>query len=154
MLSIQLVVLVFSMYYHKCSPQLFVLTQILLNYLSMLCPLIPLYTEEAWHHTPSFLKKEDAVYKLGWFEPKKEWCRNDLAEEMKLLTPLKESVLKILEEARQNQYDRQNKISLTFRFLGNSLQADLFISVPESSKLQRLLRDYSNHLKLYEEINC
>lgn len=60
--------------------------------------------EEAWHYTPPFLKKEDAVYKLGWFEPKSEWCRDDLAADMALLAPLKESILKILEEARQNQF--------------------------------------------------
>ena len=61
--------------------------------------------EEAWHYIPSSLKQEDAVFKVGWFEPKSEWCRNDLAADMELLNPLKESVLKILEEARKQQYD-------------------------------------------------
>jgi isoleucyl-tRNA synthetase len=107
----------------------------------MLSPLIPLYTEEAWHYTPPFLKKEDAVYKLGWFEPKVEWCREDLAEDMELLAPLKESVLKTLEEARKKQYTSMI-LKLTFRLIGNSLQADLVVSVPISSKAQEFL---SNH---------
>ena len=107
----------------------------------MLSPLIPLYMEEAWYYTPSFLKKEDALYKLGWFEPKVEWCRKDLAEDMELLTPLKESVLKILEEARKNQYTSMI-VKLTCRLIGNSLQADLVVSVPISSKAQELLNNY------------
>jgi len=74
-----------------------------LNYLSLLSPLIPLYVEEAWHFTPSFLKREDAAYKLGWFEPPLEWYRDDLANDMQALEPLKETVLKLLEQARQKQ---------------------------------------------------
>jgi hypothetical protein len=74
-----------------------------LNYISILSPLIPLYIEEAWHHTPGFVKKEDAAYKLGWFVPSPEWYREDLAHDMRTLEPLKETVLKLLEEARQDQ---------------------------------------------------
>lgn len=107
----------------------------------MLSPLIPLYVEEAWHYTPSFLKKEDAAYKLGWFEPKFEWSRKDLAEDIELLAPLKESVLKILEEARKKQYTSMI-VELTSRLIGNSLQADLVVSVPISSKAQELLSNY------------
>jgi leucyl-tRNA synthetase len=75
-----------------------------LNYLSILSPLIPLYAEEAWHFTPQFLKREDAVYKLGWFEPQTQWYREDLNEEMQTLESLKETGLRILEQARQKQY--------------------------------------------------
>jgi isoleucyl-tRNA synthetase len=84
------------------------INKILLNYLSMISPLIPLYAEEAWDFTPSFLKREDAVYKMGWFKPPQEWCRNDLAANMQILESLKEKVLGILEKARQKQYIREN----------------------------------------------
>jgi isoleucyl-tRNA synthetase len=70
----------------------------------MLSPLIPLYTEEAWHYVPSALKKEDAVYKLGWFQPKLGWYQDQLAADMKLLEPLREVVLKLLEDARKDKY--------------------------------------------------
>jgi isoleucyl-tRNA synthetase len=79
------------------------LTQILLNYVTMIYPLIPLYAEEAWHYTPEFMKPTNAVYKLGWFEPNKEWYRRDLASDTEILHPLKETTLKILEHARQKQ---------------------------------------------------
>ena len=82
----------------------YVLSQILLNYLSMISPLIPLYAEEAWNYTPAVLKREDAVYKMGWFSPPAEWSREDLASDMANLEPLKEQVLGILEQARQEQY--------------------------------------------------
>jgi isoleucyl-tRNA synthetase len=70
----------------------------------MLSPLIPLYAEEAWHYTPLALKREDSVYKLGWFQPKPEWNQGQLAADMKLLEPLKESILKLLEDARKDKY--------------------------------------------------
>jgi len=103
--------------------------------------LIPLYVEEAWHYTPSALKREDSVYKLGWFQPQEEWHQIDLAQDMQMLDPLKESVLKILEEARQKQlapllYD------LTSRFVGNALQADLIISAPHPSQAEHFLKEY------------
>jgi len=44
------------------------------------------------------------VYKLGWFHPQEEWHQIDLAQDMQILEPLKECVLKILEEARQKQF--------------------------------------------------
>jgi isoleucyl-tRNA synthetase len=69
-----------------------------------LSPLIPLYVEEAWHYTPASLKGKDAVYKVGWFKPQEEWHQIDLAQDMQILEPLKECVLKILEEARQKQF--------------------------------------------------
>jgi len=70
----------------------------------MLSPLIPLSVEEAWVHTPDILKREDAVYKMGWFEPKSEWCNNELVRDMELLSPLKDAVLLLLEQAREKQY--------------------------------------------------
>ena len=108
----------------------YVLSQILLNYLSMLSPLIPLYTEEAWHFSPAFLKREDAVYKMGWFAPKDEWCQPELARDMEMLEPLKERVLGILEQARQKQ------------LLGNSLQADLVVIAPQNTDGYKLLAKY------------
>lgn len=70
----------------------------------MLYPLIPLYIEEAWHYTPSSLKRDDTVHKLGWFKPNSGWYREDLTRDWEILNPLKESVLQILEQARQNEY--------------------------------------------------
>ena len=50
------------------------------------------------------MKREDAAYKLGWFAPPAEWYCEELARDMQALEPLKETVLKILEQARQKQY--------------------------------------------------
>lgn len=111
----------------------------------MLSPLIPLYIEEAWHYTPSALKREDAVYKLGWFKPKLEWSQDQLAVDMKLLGPLKEGVLKLLEDARKDKYISRFS-SFTIRLIGNSLQADLVVSVPESSKAYSLMIEYGTCL--------
>jgi hypothetical protein len=69
----------------------------------MLSPILPLSVEEAWHFAPAVLKKEDAVFKLGWFEPKPEWSRDDLAIEMEQLDVLKESVFASLEIGREQK---------------------------------------------------
>ena len=70
----------------------------------MMSPILPLVAEEAWHFVPTFLKKEDAVFKLGWFEPNPEWSRSDLAREVEQLDILKESVFKLLEFGREKKY--------------------------------------------------
>jgi len=70
----------------------------------MLYPIIPMTIEEAWIHVPAALKREDAMYKVGWFQPSKEWFRPSLAEEMALFDSLTESVLQGLEQARQQGY--------------------------------------------------
>jgi len=98
--------------------------------------------EEAWHYTPSSLKREDAVYKLGWFQPQEEWHQIDLAQDMQILDPLKESVLKILEEARQKQSYTLYIEYLTSRLVGNALQADLIISAPHPSQAEHFLKEY------------
>jgi isoleucyl-tRNA synthetase len=73
------------------------------NYLGMLWPVIPLYVEEAWSVVPTFMKKSDSCYQMGWFRPDEMWEAEDLARDMQSVEPFKESVLKILEQARQNQ---------------------------------------------------
>jgi hypothetical protein len=110
-----------------------------------------LYVEEAWHYTPQFLKREDAVYKLGWFEPLSHWYRGDLHKEMQTLESLKENGLKILEQARQKQYIPSFNL-LTFRLLGNPLQANLVVTAPESSEAINILRKYGNYVP--DWINC
>lgn len=93
---------------------LLITNKILLNYLSMISPLIPLYAEEAWHYTPAFLKREDAVYKMGWFNPPQKWHRSDLAVDMAVIETLKEKVLHILEQARQQQFPTINLTDLDY----------------------------------------
>ena len=67
----------------------------------MLYPIIPITVEEAWNHVPASLKRADAIYKLGWFYPPKEWLRPNFAARMDLFDTLNEDVLKVLERARQ-----------------------------------------------------
>ena len=54
----------------------------------MLYPLIPLHVEKAWESVPAQLKSEDAVYKLGWFQPRDEWQNEEVADLIKLLTSM------------------------------------------------------------------
>jgi len=60
--------------------------------------------EEAWLHMSPSLKREDAVFKLGWFQPSKEWFRSSLAKQMALFDTLNDNVLQALEQARQQGY--------------------------------------------------
>jgi len=124
------------------------LTQILLNYLSMLYPLIPMTVEEAWVHIPASLKREDAVYKLGWFQPSKQWLRASLAERMALFDTLNESVLQASEQARKQGYFSVPppgfaKLRLTQRLIGNSLDADLLIWTQEHGDYNQFLSSNS-----------
>jgi hypothetical protein len=104
-----------------------------------------MYTEEAWHYTPKQLKREDAVYKLGWFEPQGQWYRENLKKDMQVLESLKDNALRILERAREKQYP-SCIIRLTFRLLGDSLQADLIITASVSSEAIMFLQSYSMNL--------
>ena len=101
--------------------------------------------EEAWVHMPSSLKREDAVYKLGWFQPSKHWLRASLAERMALFDALNENVLQALEQARQ-----QGCLStpppcpiLIQRLIGNSLDADLLIWTRENGEYDHFLSSNS-----------
>ena len=109
----------------------------------MLYPLIPLHVEKAWELVPSHLKSDDAVYKLGWFEPKAEWQNEEVADMIKFLDGLQEPTQMILTQTLKRRYARSWARSLQkgvhSQFMGGSdLPCCLRLSkprhLPRSSK--------------------
>ncbi|KAI5809765.1 tRNA synthetases class I-domain-containing protein [Peziza echinospora] len=79
-----------------------VLSHILTNYLSLLHPLVPLLTQELWHHnkhSPGGGVLGPA--QRGWFSPPKEWDNEVLKNEFVVLEELGRSVNAAIEAARE-----------------------------------------------------
>lgn len=70
----------------------------------MLYPLIPLQVEKAWELMPTHLKSEDAVYKLGWFQPKEEWRNEEVADLIRLLNAVTDPTQLIMNTTLKRRY--------------------------------------------------
>lgn len=78
-----------------------VLYYLLMNYLSMISPIVPLLAEELWVFTPENLKKEVvSPIMLGWYQPKEQWNNKELVEEFWHLDIIGSAVKKNIEKAK------------------------------------------------------
>jgi hypothetical protein len=109
----------------------------------MLYPLIPLHVEKAWEVVPSHLKSADAVYKLGWFEPKAEWRNDELAEGIKFLDSLQEPTQMILTEMLKRRYSHPGMEAYGRQYLRSSWEAVIYLAVYDSPNLVTYLKDQS-----------
>lgn len=74
-----------------------VLWHIMLNYISLLHPLVPLLTTEIWHHIPPELKEKGklsspGVAEMGWYEPRSEWDNEPLRADFAVLEDVAKKV--------------------------------------------------------------
>jgi hypothetical protein len=113
----------------------------------MLYPLIPLHVEKAWELVPSHLKSADAVYKLGWFEPKAKWRDEELAEGIKFLDSLQEPTQMILTQTLRRQYIPREMEAYYRQYIRSSWEAVIYIAVYDSPNLVTYLEDQSTPLK-------
>jgi hypothetical protein len=109
----------------------------------MLYPLIPLHVEKAWELVPSHLKSADAVYKLGWFQPKAEWRNDELAEGIKFLDSLQEPTQMILTETLKRRYTPHGMGTYSRQYIRSSWEAVIYIAVHDSPNLVTYLEDQS-----------
>lgn len=77
-------------------------------YTSVLSPIVPLLTQEAWHHAPMYLKHEDAEryfspFVSGWFTAPEEWNNELLRQDFIELEKIMELVKGVLARARDDK---------------------------------------------------
>jgi len=104
------------------------LFRVLKDTLSLMAPILPFTTDEAWEAMPAFEGKEESVH-LGLFPGGSEQGLDPaLAREMDALIGVREKVLKELEKARES------------KTIGNSLEAR--VTVKASAGLMELLKKH------------
>ncbi|KAF8477324.1 tRNA synthetases class I-domain-containing protein [Kalaharituber pfeilii] len=118
-----------------------VLYHILLNYVSLLHPLVPLLTAEIWHHIPSALKSakglpehESAPGQLGWYVPRLEWDNAELKRDFEALEEVISKVNAAEELARE---EGRVKVALETRVV---------LAGTKGTKTVELLKKYEGEL--------
>ncbi|MBN1221890.1 MAG: isoleucine--tRNA ligase [Candidatus Aminicenantes bacterium] len=96
------------------------LFELLKTTLTLMAPILPFTTEEAWEAMPEFAGKEESVHFVLFPAFDKIWLEKHLFQEWKQLIILREKVLKELELARES------------KSVGNSLEAHVMLKVPQS----------------------
>jgi len=108
------------------------LFEILRTTLTLMAPILPFTTEEAWESLPLFDGKEDSIHLESFPSLEGHWLSEVVGREMDRLIALREAVLKELEKAREE------------KLIGNSLEAQVHLSVPPPE--QALVRKYEGDL--------
>jgi isoleucyl-tRNA synthetase len=98
------------------------LFEILRTTLTLMAPVLPFTTEEAWEILPPFNGKEDSIHLESFPSLQGKWLDEETGREMDRLIALREAVLKELEKAREE------------KLIGNSLEAQVRLRVPASQK--------------------
>jgi isoleucyl-tRNA synthetase len=98
------------------------LFEILRTTLTLMAPVLPFTTEEAWESLPSFDGKEDSIHLESFPSFEGRWLDEEAGREMDRLIALREAVLKELEKAREE------------KLIGNSLEAQIRLRVPAAQK--------------------
>jgi len=96
--------------------------------LTLLAPILPFTTEEAWGSLPDFHGKEESVHLERFPSFEEKWLDEKAAREMDRLLAIRETVLKELEKAREE------------KLIGNSLEAQVHLGVPAAE--EALFREY------------
>lgn len=89
--------------------------RILKDTLTLMAPILPFTTEEAWQHLPPFPGKEVSVHLEAFPSFSERWLLEAEERDMERLLLLRESVLKMLEKAREE------------KLIGNSLEAEVHL---------------------------
>ncbi|MGB7297405.1 MAG: isoleucine--tRNA ligase [Candidatus Aminicenantales bacterium] len=99
--------------------------------LTLMAPLLPFTTDEAWESLPPFAGKEDSVHLETFPSCEERWLGEDLGREMDRLLVLREAVLKELEKAREG------------KLIGNSLEACIHLAVapPDGALVRKYEKD-------------
>ncbi|MGB2907465.1 MAG: isoleucine--tRNA ligase [Candidatus Aminicenantaceae bacterium] len=105
---------------------------ILRDTLSLMAPILPFTTEEAWEAMPAYDGKSESVHLELFSDFSEVWLREETYQEWESLGGLREAVLKELEKAREE------------KLIGNSLEAAITIQAPEAER--ELLEKYRSEL--------
>ncbi len=114
-------------------------------YISLLSPLIPLITQEAWNFAPNWLRdNKESPFMIGWKELPKIFKNRDLEKEFELIWNIKDEIKLLLERARKEDKN-----------LKNSLESSVYLDIKDSSlsnnslSTNSILTKYSEYLADY-----
>jgi len=105
---------------------------ILRDTLSLMAPILPFTTEEAWKAMPAYDDKSESVHLELFPDFSEAWLDEETYQEWESLGGIREAVLKELERAREE------------KLIGNSLEAAITIQAPEAER--ELLEKYRSEL--------
>jgi len=108
------------------------LFEILRTTLTLMAPILPFTTEEAWESLSGFKGKEDSIHLASFPSFGRKWLDEEVGREMDGLLALRETVLKELERAREE------------KLIGNSLEAQVHLRIPAAE--EALVRKYEGDL--------
>ncbi|KAK9449877.1 tRNA synthetases class I-domain-containing protein [Limtongia smithiae] len=116
-----------------------VLANILRVYLSIVSPIVPLLTQEAWYYSPSWFKFNDdskyfSPFVAGWYTAPDEWNNKEICADFKRLDAMETTVKSALAVARNS------------KAIGSSLDANVILSASVSSPDFALLKKYEPDL--------
>ncbi|KAK9366662.1 tRNA synthetases class I-domain-containing protein [Lipomyces kononenkoae] len=123
-----------------------VLAHVFRLYASVLSPIIPLLTQEAWHHAPGCITGrggggQDAdlfsPFVAGWYEAPEEWNNEKLRDDFLHLSQIRDAVNDGLEIARKSGH------------IGTSLDAGVVLVVDPGTDAYELLQSYRSILAEY-----
>ena len=98
------------------------LFHILRDTLSLMAPILPFTTEEAWEAMPDYDGKSESVHLELFPDFSEVWLEEGTFQEWEALGAMREAVLKELEKARED------------KLIGNSLEAAITIRAPEAKR--------------------
>jgi len=90
--------------------------------LILMAPILPFTTEEAWEVMPGFQDKDESIHLELFPAFDEQWLDDDVFLEWEIINDTREKVLKELEKKRED------------KTIGNSLEAQITLKVPEKSK--------------------
>ncbi|KAK9374354.1 tRNA synthetases class I-domain-containing protein [Lipomyces chichibuensis] len=118
-----------------------VLAHVFRTYTSVLSPIIPLLTQEAWHHAPCCVTGQSegvfSPFVSGWYETPEEWNNEKLRDDFLQLSNIRDAVNDGLEIARKSGN------------IGTSLDAGVVLSTEPGTTAFALLESYKAHLAEY-----
>ena len=106
--------------------------KILHQLVRLTAPIFSFTSEEVWQEMPSFPGKAESVHLTEFDTATRDWLTDEEKKEWEKLAEYRDSVLKLLEEARQRKE------------IGSSLEAEVVCTFPESEKA--LIEKYENFL--------
>jgi isoleucyl-tRNA synthetase len=98
------------------------LHRILRDTLTLMAPILPFTTEEAWDAMPASSGRGDSVHLAAFPHFQETWMAEEEAADWDGLLSIRETVLKALEKAREE------------KLIGNALEAQVTISTPPSKR--------------------
>jgi isoleucyl-tRNA synthetase len=99
-----------------------VMFQVLKELAKLAAPIFSFTTEEVWQEIPAFRDKPESVHFTEFEKEQKEWLTEAEKEDWLKLAEYRESVLKLLEEARQRKE------------IGSSLEASVLVEYPTAEE--------------------